>query len=520
MSDRTPLGPADEQLGRRVAALIAAPDRRDWGAVLDRVTDVPSRRARLRRPARLVALGGAFVALAGVLVTLLVLAPDPAPTSPAAGPDFTMIPTTPAAAVPATIRQALRLRPDTPVAKIGSFATPDGTSTVWRARNDTQTFAGRYIDSVEVDNGNGSGGVGQACVPRTGGVFPADPPGSPARIAIPDVVGMTVSEARHTLEQAGLRLAKPVRDGQPPTAPAVPDHFVVLSSETLPVPPGTAVQIVADRPGTPPRASGRFPSGSDVDIASCSAISGPQGATVVGGATSRTASLELAWADGTTGRIPVQNGAFVASFPLEDCRHLEFPEAIVLRDRNDLEIGRVTPEAMFALSQDRLEPFDPARCRPKVVPGQPTYAVLNDDGRRRDGPIPAQLRAFSKMLDWTSARTARADGPFPRYGRVEFVVARSTGSAPGLCLVALPSTTFPSNSGFNGCLPTGAAASGLVWNALTEEPLPPGASQWPLVLSRASCLTASSRCVTAIDVPASRTTYGCSRTPTGSLRMT
>ena len=65
----------------------------------------------------------------------------------------------------------------------------------------------------------------------------------------------------------------------------------------------------------------------------------------------------------------------------------------------------------------------------------------------------------ASLVDWSTARIARNNGPYSSYGTVSFVVARSRSAIPGICLVAIPASGRSSWA----CPSLKAAASGLAW---------------------------------------------------------
>ena len=160
-------------------------------------------------------------------------------------------------------------------------------------------------------------------------------------------------------------------------------------------------------------------------------------------------------------RIPVENGAFVASTPDADCSHLDLPDAIVLRDGQDREIGRVATDSVFPYLRDRpISRFDPPRCRPGLGDPGAGFAVLTTGA-----PVPPDAHtglqgSSTSLVDWTTARVARHDGPFGSYGAVSFVVARSRRDMPGICLVAIAA----SGRSDAQCPSLAEAASGLAWS--------------------------------------------------------
>lgn len=531
MSDKSHV--EGHELASRLAALTAAPDRRDWREVEERSLEQRrgwlGRFTVLRRPAGIVGAGAAMAMLAAVLVALFVLTPSSsAPKGAGLGPDpslsgpggvledflddgaieschfrvdydaarrlgvasqygdlggaidvalahpaltgtdsapcpttrpaFTTIPVTPRQDVPASVARTLGLRADTPIVKLGSFTTPDSTYTIWRARNDAGTFGGRYIDSVQQD-GSGSSGGG-ACVPPSGAVFPEEPPGAPKRVAVPELTGLTVVQARARLRGIGLDLGHVDRSNAPRSRASTPDEFVVTSVlDSTPAPPGAAIDALAV-PGGAHKAI-VAPAGKTRATAICSGQAGPQGTTVVGGTDAGVEELELRWPSGTSVRVPVSNGAFVASVPDDDCSHFNLPESVLMLDGAGREIGRVDAESIFPHQYgDQVRRFDPPRCRPALGDPRAGFSVLTTGA-----PVPADAAVANRvpgaaLVDWTTARVARNNGPFGSYGTVSLVVTRSRSATPGVCLVAIP-TSGRSNW---VCPSLKAAASGLAWS--------------------------------------------------------
>ena len=424
----TPPRPDDEAIAARLRRLAGAPDRADWGDVVERATSTARssqggrRWPRALRPALAVA---AVAGLAGIVGVLLVLAPKDSPPARTAWTYQTHVPLD-EASIPPTIRAALaKLGPTTlpeAVVPLLSGATFSGAVFAFRGIGPD----GRYATFVlDVDRNLQTRHISDCLA--DGAVVPRDPPSAPRRIVVPDVSGLTPDEAGSLLQQAGLA----VRRLEPPA----PGRAVGIADTVIP-PIGTSLYVgtAVDVPSV--SRLGASPDAPSSPVQLCDVGGDTRGRWIMGTSSPDVAGIATAWPDAITVDGRVMNGMFLLPLLPRDCRNVGPPKSLILTYAGGPKIDRLSGKNELFVKLADTWALDPEpQCGISVAP--PTYSVF-------DRPITAQdvlppgiaekpEESFPLPIDTSTVRVARTTKPAGRYGRLTLIVVQPAGRR-GICM--------------------------------------------------------------------------------------